>query len=100
MGVLHGAAGTGAFVGQAAVALSSSYSFVFLYTLMFSVGVLLSMGIYAGALGGLITKFERRGEQALMAARVVTAVLTCAIGFCLVAGIELPGLLDHFVHQG
>ena len=99
MGVLHGAAGTGAFVGQAAVALSSSYAFVFLYTLMFSVGVLLSMGVYAGALGGLITKFEQRGAQALMAARVVTAVLTCAIGFCLVAGIELPGLLDHFVHQ-
>ena len=98
MGVLHGAAGTGAFIGQAVVSLSSSYWFVFLYTLLFSVGVLFSMGIYAGALGGLITAFEKRGTQALNAARLVTAVLTCVIGACLVMGIELPGLLDHFVH--
>ena len=98
MGVLHGAAGTGAFVGQAVVSLSSSYAFVFLYTLLFSLGVLISMAVYAGALGGLITTFEKRGAQALTGARVVTAVLTCAIGFCLVSGIELPGLLDGFMH--
>ncbi len=98
MGVLHGAAGTGAFIGQTVVSLSSSYAFVFLYTLLFSVGVLFSMAIYAGALGGLITSFERRGTQFLSAARLVTGVLTCAIGFCLVSGIELPGLFDHFVH--
>ena len=98
MGVLHGAAGTGAFVGQSAVSLSSSYAFVFAYTLLFSIGVLLSMGIYAGALGGLITTFEKRGAQALTGARFVTAVLTCGIGFCLVSGIELPGLFDPFLH--
>ena len=98
MGVLHGAAGTGAFVGQAVVSLSSSYAFVFLYTLLFSLGVLISMAVYAGALGGLITTFEKRGAQALTGARVVTAVLTCAIGFCLVSGIELPGLFDGLMH--
>ena len=98
MGVLHGAAGTGAFVGQAAVSLSSSYAFVFCYTLLFSLGVLISMALYAGALGGLITTFEKRGLQALTGARVVTAVLTCGIGFCLVSGIELPGLFDSLVH--
>ncbi len=98
MGVLHGAAGTGAFVGQAVVSLSSSYAFVFFYTLLFSLGVLISMAVYAGALGGLITAFEKRGQQALTGARVVTAVLTCGIGFCLVSGIELPGVFDHFVH--
>lgn len=98
MGVLHGAAGTGAFVGQTVVSLSSSYAFVFAYTLLFSLGVLFSMGIYAGALGGLITSFEKRGVQFLSAARVVTGVLTCAIGFCLVSGIELPGLFDGLVH--
>ncbi|RYX80299.1 hypothetical protein EON83_29220 [bacterium] len=98
MGVLHGAAGTGAFIGQSVVSLSSSYAFVFLYTLLFSIGVLFSMGIYAGALGGLITTFEKRGTQALNGARIVTAVLTCAIGACLIYGIELPGLFDHFVH--
>ncbi len=98
MGVLHGAAGTGAFIGQTVVALSSSYAFVFLYTLLFSVGVLMSMGLYAGAMGGLLTFFEKRGPLFLTGARVVTGVLTCAIGICLVSGIELPGLLDHFVH--
>ena len=98
MGVLHGAAGTGAFVGQAVVSLSSSYAFVFLYTLLFSLGVLVAMAVYAGALGGFITVFEKRGQQALAGARIVTAVLTCGIGFCLVSGIELPGLFDHFVH--
>lgn len=98
MGVLHGAAGTGAFVGQSVVSLSSSYPFVFLFTLFFSLGVLISMALYAGALGGLLTTFERRGALALSGARVVTGVLTCAIGFCLVSGIELPGLFDHFVH--
>ncbi len=98
MGILHGAAGTGAFIGQAVVSLSSSYGFVFLYTLLFSVGVLFSMAIYAGALGGLITKAEKRGSQFLSGARVLTGVLTVAIGFCLVSGIELPGLFDRFVH--
>ncbi len=98
MGVLHGAAGTGAFVGQFATVVSSSYAFVFFYTLLFSVGVLFSMALYAGALGTLLTTFEKRGAQALSAARVVTAVLTCAVGFCLISGIELPGLFDRFVH--
>lgn len=98
MGVLHGAAGTGAFIGQTVVSLSSSYAFVFLYTLLFSVGVLVAMGVYAGALGGLLTSFERRGALALSGARIVTGILTCAIGACLVLGIELPGMLDRFMH--
>jgi len=98
MGVLHGAAGTGAFAGQAAVSLSSSYLYVFFYTLLFSIGVLVAMGAYAGALGGLITGFEKRGTQALTVARLVTGCLACAIGGCLVLGVELPGFLDRFVH--
>ena len=98
MGVLHGAAGTGAFIGQSVVALSSSYLFVFLYTLVFSVGVLMSMATNAGALGGFLTIFEKRGAQALSAARVVTGLLTCGIGLCLVLSIQLPGLLDNLVH--
>ena len=98
MGVLHGAAGTGAFIGQTVVSLSGSYAFVFLYTLLFSLGVLAAMAVYAGALGGLLTTFERRGALALSGARFVTGVLTCAIGFCLVSGIELPGLFDGLAH--
>ena len=92
MGVLHGAAGTGAFVGQAAVSLSQSYAVVLLYTVLFSVGVLAAMSFYAGLLGGVLTWGEHRGAIWLRRARWVTSGATCAIGICLMLGIELPGL--------
>lgn len=92
MGVLHGAAGTGAFVGQAAVSLSQSYAVVLVYTLLFSIGVLAAMSFYAGLLGGVLTWGEQRGAIWLRRARWVTSVATCAIGLCLMMGIELPGL--------
>ena len=92
MGVLHGAAGTGAFVGQAAVSLSQSYAVVLVYTLLFSVGVLVAMSFYAGVLGGVLTWGEQRGAIWLRRARWVTSLATCAIGICLMLGVELPGL--------
>ena len=97
MGVLHGAAGTGAFVGQTVVSLSGSFGFVLVYTLFFSVGVLAAMGIYAGALGGLLSGFERRGTAVLNGARIATGILICAVGVCLVSGIALPGLFDRLM---
>lgn len=98
MGLLHGAAGTGAFIGQAMVAVSSHYSIALLYTLFFSVGVLVAMGIYSVLLGGVLTWGERRSVALLRGARAFMGVATCAIGVCLMAGIELPGLFDRFVH--
>ena len=92
MGMLHGAAGTGAFVGQAAVSLSQSYVVVLLYTVLFSVGVLVAMSFYAGLLGGVLTWGEHRGAIWLRRARWVTSLATCAIGICLMMGVELPGL--------
>ncbi len=95
MGILHGAAGTGAFVTQAAVALSNtSYAMVFAYTMAFSIGVLLSMGFYAGALGRVLSWSEKRGAQVIRGARLVTGVLTCVVGVCLMMEVELPGLFD------
>lgn len=98
MGLLHGAAGTGAFIGQAMVAVSSHYSIALFYTLFFSVGVLIAMGIYSVLLGGVLTWGERRSIALLRGARCVTGVLTCLIGTCLMMGFELPGLFDRFVH--
>lgn len=91
MGMLHGAAGTGAFVGQAAVSLSQSYAVVLVYTLLFSIGVLIAMSFYAGLLGGVLTWGEGRSATWLRGARWVTSIATCAIGLCLMLGVELPG---------
>lgn len=98
MGMLHGAAGTSAFIGQAAVTLAKSYSVTLMYTLFFSVGVLVAMSFYAMLLGGVLTWGEHRSAKLLRGARWATSLATCAIGICLVTGIELPGLLDRFVH--
>lgn len=66
MGMLHGIAGTAAFVGQAFVVASQSYAFVVVYTILFSLGVLLSMTVFAGALGAVLRR-ANRGVQMLLA---------------------------------
>lgn len=98
MGMLHGAAGTGAFVGQAAVSLSQSYLAALLYTVLFSIGVLCAMSFYAGLLGSVLTWGEQRSAALLRGARWVTSGATCAIGLCLINGVQLPGLLDRLMH--
>lgn len=90
--MLHGAAGTGAFVGQAAVSLSQNFGAVLLYTTLFSLGVLVAMSFYATLLGGVLTWGENRSASLLRAARWLTSAATCAIGACLMLGVELPGL--------
>jgi len=51
MGVLHGMAGTAAFVGQSVVVASHSWVFVVAYTLAFSLGVLCAMALYSVLVG-------------------------------------------------
>ena len=98
MGMLHGAAGTGAFIGQAAVTLSQNYMVALIYTLLFSLGVLAAMSFYARLLGGVLTWGEQRSAVWLRGARWATSLATCAIGLCLINGVELPGLFDNWVH--
>jgi sulfite exporter TauE/SafE len=99
MGMLHGAAGTGAFVGQAALAVAGySYAMVLAYTVAFSIGVLLAMGFYAGALGRALAWSRRRGARVLLAAQAVTGLLTCIVGVCLMAEVELPGVFFWLEH--
>ena len=88
MGMLHGAAGTGAFVGQAAITLSQSWVIALLYTVLFSLGVLMAMSFYAAVLGGALTYGQARSASWLRTARWLTAGATCAIGICLVLGVE------------
>lgn len=95
MGLLHGAAGTAAFVGEAFVAASNSYWMVLAYTVTFSVGVLLAMGAYAACLGGIISWSGHRVRAISMGAQMLTGVLACVVGVCWIQGIELPGLFSH-----
>ena len=88
MGMLHGAAGTGAFVGQALITLSQSWVMALLYTVLFSLGVLLAMSFYAAVLGGALTYGQARSASWLRTARWLTAGASCAIGVCLVLGVE------------
>ncbi len=95
MGMLHGAAGTAAFAGEALVAVSQSYAAVFLYTLFFSIGVLGAMAVYAGTLGGLIDWGGRRFRLAALGAQALAGIAACAVGGCWVLGIPIPWIAFH-----
>jgi ABC-type nickel/cobalt efflux system permease component RcnA len=82
MGMLHGAAGTAAFVGEALVAVSQTYLAVFLYTLFFSIGVLVDWG-------------GRRFRAVTIGAQALTGILSCVVGYCWVRGIEIPWIHLH-----
>ncbi|HEX8552818.1 MAG TPA: hypothetical protein VF681_14820 [Abditibacteriaceae bacterium] len=80
MGMLHGAAGTAAFIGQSLVAVTQNYVTVFAFTFAFSVGVLIAMTAYSAVLGGLLTLGERRSNLFIHTARAGTGVWACAVG--------------------
>lgn len=80
MGLLHGAAGTAAFVGESLVAVSQSYWKVFAFTLAFSIGVLIAMGAYSAALGSIITLGERRSTSVIYGVRALTGAWACLVG--------------------
>ncbi len=80
MGILHGAAGTAAFVGQSLVAVSQTYAKVFSFTLAFSIGVLIAMGAYSAALGSIITLSERRSTAIVHGVRALTGIWACGVG--------------------
>lgn len=91
MGMLHGAAGTGAFVVQAANAgIANSYAMVFGFTVLFSIGVLGSMALYAAMLGGAISWGGTRGARFVRGARFATGVLACVVGVCMLMAIDIP----------
>jgi ABC-type nickel/cobalt efflux system permease component RcnA len=80
MGVLHGAAGTAAFVGESLVAVSQSYLKVVAFTLSFSMGVLLAMAVYGLTLGSILSYGERRSLLLIQGVRVLTGVWACGVG--------------------
>lgn len=80
MGMLHGAAGTAAFVGESLVAVSQTYSRVFFFTLAFSLGVLIAMSAYSAALGSVLTLSERRSTAIIHGVRALTGVGACVVG--------------------
>ena len=91
MGMLHGGAGTGAFLVQAInVQAASHYVMIVAFTVVFSVGVLLAMGFYAAVLGGAISLAGRQTTRFFAAARLATGVLACGVGVCMLLAIEIP----------
>ena len=80
MGMLHGLAGTAAFVGQAFVVAAQSYSHVVGFTLAFSLGVLCSMAVYAHILGKVLVATQNQSRQLSRSVQVFTALWTCGVG--------------------
>lgn len=92
MGMLHGVAGTAAFIGESIVVLSgtaaaataqsvaSHYVAIVSYTVAFSVGVLAAMAVYAFALGGVLSWTSARSQTLSIGARAVAGLWSCAIG--------------------
>lgn len=92
MGMLHGVAGTAAFIGESIVILSGSaaastsqsvvshYVAIVSYTVAFSVGVLAAMAVYAFILGGALSWTSARSNAFSIGARAVAGVWSCAIG--------------------
>jgi hypothetical protein len=76
LGMLHGLAGTAAFVAQAAVAASGSFAHVALFTVVFSAGLLAAMAAYSVALGALLGTVAGRTVAALRGALAMGACLT------------------------
>lgn len=80
MGVLHGAAGTAAFITESLVAVSQSYWKVFAFTLSFSIGVLIAMATYSLVLGSILSYGERRSQLFIHSVRALTGIWACAVG--------------------
>lgn len=80
LGMLHGLAGTAAFAGQSVIALASSYSFVLLYTLAFSLGVCVAMALYALCFGIVMHYMELKSQRLQKTIRLATALWTAAVG--------------------
>jgi hypothetical protein len=86
MGMLHGAAGTAAFVGQTLVAFSQSFVSVLAYTTAFSIGVLVAMAVYAGMLGGMLHRGRQRSLIFAKGAQALAGIWACGVGILWVLG--------------
>lgn len=88
MGMLHGLAGTAAFVAESALILTQNVSLgtVVLFTTCFSIGVLMAMGLYAALLGGMLHFGQHRWHSLARSAQFVTGLVACCVGIYWVVG--------------
>jgi len=80
MGMLHGVAGTAAYMGESIVAVSQNYWSVFCFTFAFSFGVLLAMSAYGAVLGSVLSWGERRSTLLIHGVRICTGLWACGVG--------------------
>lgn len=80
VGVAHGLAGTAPLIALLPVALIGSPTLAAGYLLLFGVGTVLAMGVYAGVMGVVFHHAGHRSPALAGALRVTTALGSAAIG--------------------
>lgn len=88
VGVVHGLAGTAPLIAVLPLALTRSAAGAALYLLLFGVGTVLAMGLYAAIAGAA---FHRIGRAAPRAARYMTAAT--AVGSAVIGAVWMHGAL-------
>jgi hypothetical protein len=95
MGMLHRRGGHSGFCRRSAGCGFADLPCGISVHLVFSIGVLVAMALYAGALGGLIRLGGRRFRAVMIGAQALTGILACVVGYCWVSGIEIPWIHLH-----
>ncbi|MBI4383717.1 MAG: hypothetical protein HY579_06745 [Nitrospinae bacterium] len=85
MGVLHGVAGSSSIFLLVPVAVSGSGGALLAYVLLFSAGMILTMGLYSALVNKGLVRFFRYRKQL----RYVSILVVLAVGFRLLAGLQL-----------
>lgn len=86
VGVLHGTAGSAPLLALIPITQLHSAWLGMLYIILFGLGVLLTMLIFGGLLGGTFQYLMRWGNQIVRAVRVSVASGAIAFGFYLLQG--------------
>ena len=86
VGLLHGTAGSAPLLALVPLAQMGSAWYGFAYLLVFGIGVLCSMLVFGGLLGGLFTWLSRWGDSVVRGLRILVASSSIIFGGYLLAG--------------
>lgn len=86
VGLLHGTAGSAPLLALVPLAQLGSVWYGFAYLLLFGIGVLCSMLVFGGLVGGLFTWLNRWGDSVVRGLRMLVASSSILFGGYLLAG--------------
>ena len=89
VGVLHGLAGSAPLLVLIPVSTMESPLYGVAYLLVFSVGVLCAMLLFAGVFGYLQAFAQKQGERAMKLLRLLTGTGAIVCGIVLIRGVQL-----------